>query len=125
MLEIKLIDFNPPLLKPHQVTLEPKWKEIPTIRRVNGLLGFPPWFPLSEVLLMNCLEIVVWNCKGVGNPKFKINFLDLMKTHKPGIVALLETKVSLDFMRTFFKSLGLKGSVHVNPMGRVGGIWLL
>lgn len=74
---------------------------------------------------MSCLDILVWNCRGAGNSKFKRNFSELMKTHKPGVVALLETKVSLDSMGIFFKSLGLKGSVHVDPTGRVGGIWLL
>ncbi|KAI8531805.1 hypothetical protein RHMOL_Rhmol11G0164500 [Rhododendron molle] len=74
---------------------------------------------------MSRLDILVWHCRGAGNATFKRNITNLVNTHKPVIVALLETKVSLDYLGFFFKKLGFLGSVHVDPMERVGGIWLL
>lgn len=49
----------------------------------------------------------------------------MLRSHKPEVVALLETKVTLNSMGMFFNSFGFTASTHVDPSGRVGGIWVL
>lgn len=70
------------------------------------------------------MDLLFWNYRGTGNCVFKRNFKDLMKNQKPDIVVLMETKVELGTMGMFFHRLGLTSSIHVDPIGRSGGIWL-
>lgn len=98
---------------------------VPTQNKVKDLLGLSYDTCFCEQDLLGCMDVLIWNCRGAGNKSFRRNFTDLFMKHKPSIVALLETKVKLDTMGTFFKKLGLKGSLHIDPMGRVGGIWIL
>lgn len=74
---------------------------------------------------MSAFNIIVWNCRGAGNDRFKLNFADLFNSHKPDVVALLETKVSTSSMRLFFSNLGLTESICVDPSGRSGGVWVI
>ncbi|KAI8549020.1 hypothetical protein RHMOL_Rhmol07G0318800 [Rhododendron molle] len=74
---------------------------------------------------MASFNILIWNCRGAGNNRFKRNFSEMLRSHKPEVVALLETKVTLNSMGMFFNSFGLTASTHVDPSGRVGGIWVL
>ncbi|KAI8539203.1 hypothetical protein RHMOL_Rhmol09G0163000 [Rhododendron molle] len=93
--------------------------------KICKLLGLPEHTDLAHYLLMECFNILVWNCRGAGNDNFKRNFRDIMHQHKPEVVALLETKVALKSMSMFFKHLGLTATTHVDPTGRAGGFWIL
>lgn len=68
---------------------------------------------------------MAWNCRGAGNNRFKANFDELISNHRPEIVALFETKVCLSSMDMYFNNKGFTAATFVNPIGRVGGIWLL
>ncbi|KAL7210180.1 hypothetical protein ACSBR1_031694 [Camellia fascicularis] len=50
---------------------------------------------------------------------------ELVHTHKPSIMVLMETKVELSFMGQFFNKMGFTASSHVDPVGCTGGIWVL
>lgn len=71
------------------------------------------------------MKIIVWNCRGAGNDAFKNSMRDLYDEHKHDIVILIETKVPLSNMGTFFCQFGLVESAHVDPVGKSGGLWLL
>ncbi|CAL5362434.1 unnamed protein product [Camellia sinensis] len=91
------------------------------IRSIVDLEGsFPPTFPS-----MDLLRILFWNCRGAGNNKFKCNLVELIKLHKPEILILMETKVAFSTMNNFFNSLGFTASSTVDPVGRMGGIWIV
>lgn len=75
--------------------------------------------------MMPSFDILVWNCRGAGNDRFRSHFKDLITSYKPDVVALLETKVKFSSMGMFFKNIGYKASTYVDPIGRAGGIWLL
>lgn len=119
-----LSDAFPEGMEHHKVALKPTWTRIQCTSRIHKLLGNPIHFPLDNNHLMDCFNILIWNCWGEGNEKFKHNFCDLFRLNKPKVVALLETKVGLSSMGMFFKTLGLTASTHVDPTGRLGGIWV-
>ncbi|KAI7992126.1 hypothetical protein LOK49_LG12G01271 [Camellia lanceoleosa] len=50
---------------------------------------------------------------------------ELLSTHKPGIIILMETKVHFSSMGNFFTNMGFSASTIVNPTGRAEGIWLI
>ncbi|KAI8001392.1 hypothetical protein LOK49_LG09G02886 [Camellia lanceoleosa] len=50
---------------------------------------------------------------------------ELKKNHRPSIIVLMETKIDLSSMGSFFNKLGFTASSHVDPVGRSGGIWVL
>ncbi|KAI7996413.1 hypothetical protein LOK49_LG10G01686 [Camellia lanceoleosa] len=74
---------------------------------------------------MDLLKLLFWNCRGAGNNNFKRNFVEIIRTHKPEIIILMETKVTFSSMGDFFNRLGFTASTFVDPVGRVGGIWII
>lgn len=50
---------------------------------------------------------------------------DLHRDYKLDVVALLETKIHFESMGNYFNQFGLTENIHINPKGRVEGIWLL
>ncbi|XP_028081728.1 uncharacterized protein LOC114283094 [Camellia sinensis] len=73
---------------------------------------------------MDLIRLLFWNCRGAGNNKFKRNLVEIVKTHKPKILILMETKVAFSTMSEFFNQLGFTASSTIDPVGRVGGIWI-
>lgn len=73
---------------------------------------------------MDGYKIIVWNCRGAGNDRFRTNFKDLIRQHSPEIVALLEPKVNFQSMGSFFHNLGFTRNSYADPNGRSGGIWV-
>ncbi|KAL7173402.1 hypothetical protein ACSBR2_032794 [Camellia fascicularis] len=74
---------------------------------------------------MDLLRLLFWNCREAGNNTFKRNLVEIIKTHKPKILVLMETKVAFSKMSNFFTRLGFFASTIVDPVGRVGGIWII
>ncbi|KAL7201796.1 hypothetical protein ACSBR1_033489 [Camellia fascicularis] len=74
---------------------------------------------------MDLIRILFWNCRGAGNNKFKRNLVEIIKTHKPEILVLMETKVAFSTMSEFFNRLGFTASSTIDPVSRVGGIWIV
>ncbi|KAL7245795.1 hypothetical protein ACSBR2_001015 [Camellia fascicularis] len=94
------------------------------LKKAKELLGFvdqmsPPKFNRSSMTLL------IWNCRGAGNKKFKKNLRELVQIHKPDLLVLMETKVELASMGMFFNHMGFTTSAHVDPVGRSRGIWML
>lgn len=74
---------------------------------------------------MNSLKIMAWNVRGAARSQFRRLFLELVQRHKSNIVLLIETRVGGDRASSIIESLGFACSFKVDPMGFVGGIWLL
>ncbi|KAI8013561.1 hypothetical protein LOK49_LG05G01094 [Camellia lanceoleosa] len=92
------------------------------VRDISGLSSLDqfPIFPNRS-----SMDVMLWNCRGAGNKVFKRNFRELIRVHRPDVVALFETKVTFSSMGLFFNNLGFTSSTVVDPIGRVGGIWLI
>ncbi|KAL7204622.1 hypothetical protein ACSBR2_017660 [Camellia fascicularis] len=74
---------------------------------------------------MNLLKLLFWNCCGAGNKIFKHNLVEIIPSHKPEILILMETKVAFCRMGNFFNRLGFTTSTIVDPVGRVSGFWIV
>ena len=59
---------------------------------------------------------------GCRQLKFHQVFGELMNSHWPDVVVLLETRLSFSLMVNFFTSLNLSKEAYVDPVGRSGGI---
>lgn len=68
------------------------------------------------------MNVLAWNCQGLGAPG-KIRFLkDITRTEKPGFVFLSETVSSYSKMEMLCSKLGFEGFIGVEPQGKSGGI---
>ncbi|KAL7161501.1 hypothetical protein ACSBR2_042044 [Camellia fascicularis] len=74
---------------------------------------------------MDSLKILIWNCQGNGNNTFRRKKREVIRNHNPGILILMETKVTYSSMGNFFNNLGYTASTVIDPAGRARGIWLI
>ncbi|KAI8025740.1 hypothetical protein LOK49_LG02G02406 [Camellia lanceoleosa] len=87
---------------------------------IRDLESDPPNFPS-----MDLLKLLFWNCHGADNKNFNRNITEILRAHKPEILIVMETKVPYSKMGTFFNRLGFTASTIVDPVGRVGRIWII
>ncbi|KAI8018792.1 hypothetical protein LOK49_LG04G01997 [Camellia lanceoleosa] len=71
------------------------------------------------------MDMIIWNCRGASNARFRRTLRELVSLHKPDMLILMETKVELNTMGMSFNNLEYTASTHVDPIGRSGSIWLL
>lgn len=71
------------------------------------------------------MDIITWNCQGAASKEFIRTARLLLKSHKPQILALLETKTSRMAADSVCKKLGYSNWVRVEAVGFSGGIWIL
>jgi exonuclease III len=71
------------------------------------------------------MKVLLWNCRGAGNPNFRRNFADLMRSHQPTIVVLVETRISGQRAVEVSTALGFDRVIRSDAEGFSGGIWLL
>ncbi|KAI8007413.1 hypothetical protein LOK49_LG07G02848 [Camellia lanceoleosa] len=93
-------------------------------RRICSILATEGNLP-TILSSMDLICILLWNCRGTDNNKFKCNLVEIIKTHKPEILTLLETKVPFSKISDFFNRLGFTASSTVDSVGRVGCIWIV
>ena len=71
------------------------------------------------------MNILCWNCRGLGNPQTKQELGDLIRAQDPLVVFLAETwldKARLEEIKVRFKFEGL---IEVSRVGRGGGVAIL
>ena len=71
------------------------------------------------------MKLLFWNCRGAGNINFKNTMADLHRDQSPDVIMLFETKVLFQSTKMYFDQLGFSESIIMDPVGRVGGIWVL
>ncbi|CAM8908582.1 unnamed protein product [Rhodiola kirilowii] len=71
------------------------------------------------------MNLLSWNCRGVGGPQAVRSLSDVVKTHRPSLLGLIETKKEdADWSWLKYK-LGFSGCFTVGSNGRSGGLALL
>ncbi|KAI8032770.1 hypothetical protein LOK49_LG01G00012 [Camellia lanceoleosa] len=108
----------------HYVSVNPPLSMEVNHSRARGFLDFSAQTPLPQ-LTQSSMDLLIWNCRGAGNKRFKRNMRELVRIHKPNLLVLLETKVEFSAMGMFFNRMGFTTSAHVDPIGRSGGIWMV
>ncbi|CAM8920955.1 unnamed protein product [Rhodiola kirilowii] len=70
------------------------------------------------------MKLLSWNCRGVGGPRAVRSLRDVVRTHRPSILGLIETKEDGDW-ELLKHSLGFKDCWVVSSQGRSGGLALM
>ena len=71
--------------------------------------------------MMSCLS---WNCRGFGNPEAVRELRSIVKQEGPGLLFLMETKISAKRVKNLQNSLGFAGCFAVSSVGLSGGLGL-
>ncbi|KAJ4823081.1 hypothetical protein Tsubulata_009607 [Turnera subulata] len=78
----------------------------------------------SSTLMASVEDLVQMDASGAGGEKFRRAFRDLVFTHRPSLVVLVETKVKFEVASGVIRSCGFDASVVSEVAGRSGGIWV-
>ncbi|KAI8012704.1 hypothetical protein LOK49_LG06G01482 [Camellia lanceoleosa] len=108
----------------HIVLVKPLTTLDDSLKTTKVILGLTEEEEIPQ-LQMSSMDILLWNCRGAGNDRFKRNLRDIVRFHRPNMIILLETKVELSTMGMYFNQLGFMASTHIDPVGRNGEIWML
>ena len=71
------------------------------------------------------MSFLVWNCRGLGNPRAIRALKDLIRSNNPKLVFLIETKMSLYNMSRLKYLLGFTNCFGVDRTDLGGGLLLL
>lgn len=70
-------------------------------------------------------KVLVWNCRGIGASKTLSYLVDMIKCHKPNMVALLKTRVHSNRAMDIVSKTYLTDFAAAEAAGFTGGIWLI
>jgi exonuclease III len=71
------------------------------------------------------MKVLSWNCRGLGNPWTFQTLCRLVRTKKPSLVFLMETKQVCKTLESVRVKLGFEAIFVVDSIGRSGGLALL
>ncbi|CAM8982614.1 unnamed protein product [Rhodiola kirilowii] len=71
------------------------------------------------------MSLISWNCRGVGGPRAVRSIRDVVNTHRPSILGLVETKKADGDWEAIRCRLGFKGCFAVRSRGKSGGLAIL
>ena len=69
------------------------------------------------------MNILIWNCRGVGNKDFGHLLNDLSKRYKTKFLVLSKTHISGNKAQKIIRTFNFEGYHIVNSDGFSGGIW--
>ncbi|XP_019260909.1 PREDICTED: uncharacterized protein LOC109238879 [Nicotiana attenuata] len=79
--------------------------------------------PTPNVNMFNPTNFIIWNIRGGNNEDFRRNFRDLIDTHRPCMVTLLETRMQSH--APLLHEFGFSELIEVPADGQAGGMVLL
>ena len=71
------------------------------------------------------MKILMWNCRGALNPKFKRRVCELVANHRPSIMVITETRVGGERAEKIIEGLPFDGFITTDTIGYAGGLWIL
>ncbi|CAN0915184.1 hypothetical protein LINGRAHAP2_LOCUS28980 [Linum grandiflorum] len=69
--------------------------------------------------------VMNWNCKGIGQSRAVHVLGELIQTHRPGVLILLETFADKSRMKEVRVAVKFEGCFAVDAVGHSGGICIL
>ena len=70
------------------------------------------------------MNLLCWNCCGLGNPRTVQELLDIVSKVKPCLVFLMECKVKMDRIQSVKKKLGFDKLFYIVGLNNGGGLCL-
>lgn len=71
------------------------------------------------------MNLLGWNCRGMGSPRAIRILRDLVKSHNPDFVFLSETLADTEVMTDIAEKLGFADSFVISKVGRGGGLAIM
>lgn len=71
------------------------------------------------------MKILCWNCRGMGGPTAVWGMKDLLRSYRPRVVCLIETKVTVRKWDTLRMKLGFVNCFAVDRIGLSGRLAIL
>lgn len=68
------------------------------------------------------MKIMIWNCRGLGNPRAIPILIELLRAHRPDVVFLFETLVCSARIEVIKARIGFESFFYVNCNGHNGGV---
>lgn len=70
------------------------------------------------------ITCMVWNVQGAGSREFMVTLREIIRVHKPTVLALIETHMGGDHAQRIATMIGYDGHTRVDAQGFSGGIWV-
>ena len=101
------------------------WTWIVSTLPVGALYSLPD--PMSQMTTnpSHLCNVLVWNVQGAGSREFLHVLREHIHSHKPSIVAMVETRVSGPRAQNICDLVGFRNNFRVEARGFQGGIWVL
>lgn len=71
------------------------------------------------------MKFISWNCRGIGNPRFRRHVKDLYRMQRPDMLCLLETRSCSSVVDDIPVMLGFHNNFRVPSDGFAGGLWVM
>ena len=99
-----------------------EWMDWSLRREAESLAPLFDWPVLFNQLDMN---VIVWNCRGALKSNFQRHVRELVRTHNPTILVVMETWVGGGRAKEIIDCLPFDGDILAETIGYAGGVWLL
>jgi exonuclease III len=76
------------------------------------------------VVVPAAMNLLSWNCRGLGNPRAIRDLRLLVKEKQPTLLFLMETRAKNKKLQAIRRLLGFEGMFSIDPVGLSGGIAL-
>lgn len=74
-------------------------------------------------MMNQATNFIIWNVRGANNINFRRNFREIMNTHRPCLVALLETKLAS--YTSISEEFDFTEMIEVPDIGKTCGLVIL
>lgn len=71
------------------------------------------------------MNIISWNCKGTLRAAFRSHVRELVRSHDPAILIVMETCIEGNRAKAITDDFLFDGAIHTDSIGYTGGLWLL
>ncbi|XP_050242537.1 uncharacterized protein LOC126691560 [Quercus robur] len=71
------------------------------------------------------MNIIAWNCRGALKPEFQNHVRELVQSHNPAMLIVMETRVGGSRAKEIIDRLPFDVAIHTETIGYAGELWLL
>lgn len=105
-----------------------------TPKKVLKLLGWiwrveakplPPANVCPSPIHILPMNIIAWNCRGTLRAAFRSHVRELVRSHDPAILIVMETCIEGNRAKAITDDFLFDGAIHTDTIGYAGGLWLL